>query len=448
MFWIAVLLLATLHFGLGLLFTLLAGLSNHSLLLAIAKVLIFPSEQFPAAIQDHAWLSYAAYALTCLAWSSLFCGLVRGAHALGGMTAGAAAAAALLLCLLGVIARLANPAPDWNSAGHRYLGDHYFLLPHPLQESVEERSAHAAIQQNLHPDAPYVPEPTGRWYWNYSATLSGFPEYDAVAIASPTTAVPSRAAFLEQVTAQRAQGWQSEAWEVVAESDRWTMESALPQRAPLPTSERSRLLRVVARQPAGGVWFALVAYERHMARERASGILERAMDSVRLMRGSDEDVSNESGSDWGQRMPAADLADGSVALLQLDLTRTRPSNHARPAWIATELWDRYRTDRVLDVPEPDAAVQAMAFLSADADRLSLFVLNAGEARQTLRVQPPDRAWKFTATGSFVEPTDAGPRQWILAPSMPLPLPRDFELDGATLRLLQFSALPVGARPSQ
>ncbi|MFM9951949.1 MAG: hypothetical protein ACKV1O_28725 [Saprospiraceae bacterium] len=282
---------AVAHFLLGLLVTLLAGLSNHPFLLALSKILIFPSEQFPHFIQNHAILSYVCYGLSCLCIWFLICGLVRLAYGLGGMKAAGMLSVVLAAAVIALLVALSSPPPDWNSAGHRYLKDHFFFLPHPILESAEERAMQFDIQTNADPDTPFVPPATGRWYWNYRNTSSGSPEYDAVVVASPVSAIATLNGFVLEVTNQRAQGWQAPIWDKIEESDRWILETALPDRSPLPANEKNRLIRVVAKNPSGGVWIGLVALQQKMSDEIAVGIVERAMDSVRPMSSSEESDS-------------------------------------------------------------------------------------------------------------------------------------------------------------
>lgn len=282
-FYLAVAGLAAAHFVLGLLTTLFAGLSNHPLLLALAKILIFPSEQFPASIQNKGALIYVLYAATCfLIWLAI-AGSVRMIFSIWGLKAATVWCGLLLVGFSVLLFSCANPAPDWSSQAHRYLRDHYFFLPEPILESADARTKAYAIHENLNPGQPFVPPATGRWYWKYRSTMSGHPAYQATVVASLVKDVPDREAFLKEVEAQDAQGWKTRGWQKLKESDRWILETIIPDMTPIAPSEKNRLIRVVAKQPSRGVWIGLMALQQKMDPGTAVSIVERAMDSVSPM---------------------------------------------------------------------------------------------------------------------------------------------------------------------
>jgi hypothetical protein len=156
------------------------------------------------------------------------------------------------------------------------------FLPQPLIESAEEKAMQYAIHENLHPGRPFV-STSNWWYWNYRSGLSGHPGYDAVAMAAQADAMPALDDFLEAFNSQRDPTLRSSAWQKVRESDRWMLETMLPNRAPLPVFEKDRVFRIYAKAPANGVWIGVLAYDRKLPAETLISILERALDSVKPM---------------------------------------------------------------------------------------------------------------------------------------------------------------------
>ncbi len=429
MFWITVLLLAALQFGLAYVATLFAGLSSNPLLTALANVLIFPSQHFPQWIQEHPILSWVAFAASCLACALLICAAVRGAHAMGGPYAAVLASGALLITLTVVVWSQANPPPNWTVTGHRYFGNHYLMLPVHFTEATADLAAHAAIHQNLYPDTPYVPDPTGRWYWNYASTSSGFPRYDAVVIATPTSAAPTRAAFLALVTQQRAQGWTTQLWTPVADSGRWIVESALPDLAPISANERNQLLRIVAKEPANGAWLALVGYQRKLPQELAIAMLDRALESVSPMSGTPQaSVIVEAATST------------AVAEFRIGEPRIDGSPPDRPDWIAPEVWSRHRFRSTLELSGTGPSLHGLALRSDDGTRINLFLHNTGPEPIQVLVHAPDGEWKQTAMAQFVAQEAGSGSAWTLTPLLPLSMPRALDLSAGEVQLMQLTEL--------
>jgi len=438
MFWLIVVILAAVHFALGFIVTLFAGLSNNPLLLALAQILNFPTTKFPAWLQDHPWLGFAAYGLTSFLFSLIICAAVRQAAILGGLGAATGLVTLIFLALLISTLALANPAPDWNSAAHRYLEDHYFFLPTPIRESAAEAENHYRIHQNLHPDRPYQPPTTGRWYWNYRSTLSGFPEYDAVVVASPASAEPTRQAFLAEVEEQRAQGWSRGQWQKVEDSERWTVETMLPRQDPLPPNERNRLLRVVAKEPSRGVWLALVALERKMTRPIAADILARAMDSVTPNNQSPGKQSAES-ADVG----TAAVGQEPQAHLYFNMAAIGEPLPTKPDWIDQTLWDAHPARRPVEIFLQGGSFNHIALLTDDSAHINIFLHNTQPTPQGIRIHLPAARWMFTAQGQHAPDAQSGQPFWTLTPLMPQPLPHDFTLTPHQLLLIQLSDMTPG-----
>ncbi len=273
-----VMALAITHFVLAYLVT---GLANTPILLGVAKVFQFPSHFFPKWIGENDWLFVPAFFLSCFLFWTVLVGIGFLAYTVAGIKATALVFLLFLIVVVTYWWKLSNPPPDWNTQAYRYMDDYYLFLPEPIKESKVEHDKYETIFRTLHPKERFRPPATRRWYWKYRPTLSGFPKYHAVVVATPASVATTREEFLKQVSDQSAgPSWMSSDWEKVSETNRWTLETAIPNRASKASSERNRLIRVVATSPSKGVWIGLMALETKMSRDIAISIVERAMDSV------------------------------------------------------------------------------------------------------------------------------------------------------------------------
>jgi len=277
------LLVAVLHMGLGYVVALLSGLDPlNQTLHGLATLLSFPMQALPEAFHRTAARSYATWFVSSLLTSAVLVATVFAASQRFGLRGGVAATLAFLVAFGSAWAWLANPADDWGETGHRYLHDHYLLLPTPLRESAEERAARFAIHDALNPDRP-LRMTRNHWYWNYRPGISGHPRYDAVVVGCEVEECDTLEAFLAALGDQRDPAIRAARWQAVTDTERWTMETALPERAPLPSREEHRVSRIYAKAPVEGVWLGMVARESKLPRERMSAILEAALATVTPM---------------------------------------------------------------------------------------------------------------------------------------------------------------------
>ncbi len=280
-FLLTVAALALAHLVSAYLVTLIARQNNTPFLLGLAENLRFPSQFFPRWVGENDWIFLPAFFLSSFLFWTALVGLGVLAYRWGGIKGTALWCLVLLTFFFTFWWKHANPPPNWNTQAHRYLEDFYFFLPEPLIESQIENDKYQTVFRSMHPDKRFRLPATRRWYWKYRVTLSGFPEYNAAVVATPASAAATRGDFLKHVADQAGgPSWVSSNWKQVSETDRWILETATPNRTSKASSEKNRLIRVVAKSPSNGVWIGLVAREKTMARDIATRIVERAMESV------------------------------------------------------------------------------------------------------------------------------------------------------------------------
>jgi len=243
---------ALLHMACGWLATLLAGLApNAAALQGLAALLTFPARQLPEPFHRTPAHSLATSAVCSLLVAAVLVLPLVALQAAAGTLAATAGAASLGLVLAGGWWWLAHPADNWDDRGHRHLSRHCLMLPLPIVESAEEKAAEYRIHENLYPGQPFLPT-SNRWYWNDRAGLSGHPSDDAMVLAMQADAVPSQGEFLARLGQQRDPVLAAADWPTVQTGERWVLQTALPNRAPLPTHERDRLIRAWATEPKSG----------------------------------------------------------------------------------------------------------------------------------------------------------------------------------------------------
>ncbi len=278
-----ILAVAVAHLALGYVVAVMAGLApDNRLLQGFMKVLTFPVQQLPEVFHKTALISFTSWFISSLALAALVVLLLVGVYKVAGSLASLTAATILALGLVGCAVYLGRAGEDWSRTGHRYLQNYYLFLPVPFRESAAEKYSQQAIRDQLAPGEPIVLT-TNEWYWNYRSGISGSPSYDAIVIGAEAASYPSREKFLEEFTAQRDPTFRTANWQNVTETDRWVMQTALPNRAPLPTTEKDRVTRVYAKAPSNGVWLGILAKEKKLPREKMISILEAAMESVTPM---------------------------------------------------------------------------------------------------------------------------------------------------------------------
>jgi hypothetical protein len=274
---------AVVHMVMGYVFTLLSGLSplDHSLS-SLQRIFTFPVQELPEIFHRTTASSVVSWFLSSLVMASLFVLSIYGMGRAFGIAAGATTFGVWCAVIVGAWAWLANPAPDWTATGHRYLQSRFLMLPVPLMESSEEKASRYAIHENLNPGQPFR-FTTNQWFWNYRPGASGHPSYDAVMLGVEVEEASSLEEFLRLFTAQRDPSLGAVAWQPVDRTERWEMQTGIPNRAPLPSGERDRVTRIYATAPVNGVWLGLLARDARMPRDRMVSILEAAMASVQPM---------------------------------------------------------------------------------------------------------------------------------------------------------------------
>ena len=98
----------------------------------------------------------------------------------------------------------------------------------------------------------------------------------------------------------------------------------------------------------------------------------------------------------------------------------------RPDWIPAEAWEHTRLDQLVQHTGSADGVSVLACGTQAARHIRLFIYNQREETITLKIHPPDPAWKWTGHGEWIsKKRNSQTGTWEMTPSMPLPLPREF-----------------------
>jgi hypothetical protein len=248
---------------------------------ALAKMIGFPMGHLPERWLSPAALGWVWMAVTSLAWGGL---IVAGA-ALAWRYGGAKAVVALALCLVAIPAAtvwvLNQRKVDWYPTTVMHYDAYAVAIPQVFTVSATENQHRVAIHENLFPGQPLPKPDSQRWYFRYASTASGFPEYEAIAIAATYESAPSAEAFLEVVTRQRDPAWSNAQFMTIRSGPNWVLAEAKPTN---PTSglPKAGLLRILSRapHPTNGLWLAFIARADRIAPETLVAIFEHSRASI------------------------------------------------------------------------------------------------------------------------------------------------------------------------
>jgi hypothetical protein len=269
--------------ALGYIVSMMAGLAPmNRLLQGFMKLLTFPVQQLPEVFHRTTITSFVSWFVCSLLIAALLVLVFFAVHKMLGAHASLTFALVLALGFVGCGFYLGRTVDEWSRTGHRYLQNYYLFLPVPFRESEAEKYSQQAIRDQLAPDQPLVLT-TNQWYWNYRSGLSGSPSYDGIVVGAEAASFPALEKFLDEFTAQRDPTLRAASWQDVTETGRWVMQTAMPNRAPLPSTEKDRVIRIYAKAPSSGVWLGILAREKKLPRDKMISILEAAMASVTPM---------------------------------------------------------------------------------------------------------------------------------------------------------------------
>jgi hypothetical protein len=134
--------------------------------------------------------------------------------------------------------------------------------------------------------------------------------------------------------------------------------------------------------------------------------------------------------------------------VQIDFSHLKSSPRTAPGWLRPEVWDFHRLPLLASCSGLPETVSALAVLSEDSRKVSLFLFSNHELPVRLMLQAPGESWKVTGTGESDGCKAKGtlPGGWKHTPLMPSPMPYEILLLPGKVRMLQLTNMASHEAP--